>query len=565
MTGLSRLAVLSGILLHPSPAWAVAPASGHTPPPSTEAQAEAPRSQCIAFSRQSLRFGEQRLNTPSSPETVILSNRAKRSLALRLEVAGDFLLDAPTSPFILAPGASAAAVVRFRPGREGPAAGALVVSGCDSPRPLSLWGITAGWPGLVCSEARLQNVALAIVLSLMYWLAMVIVRWNRVAMPSRFVLRAQIASVESELQSLQDFAPPAQGPGPGIHAGELLTAAGRLIDGPREVSGNPFLNCMFWSRGQEITGWGYTYEAQKQMVPLLPEPTVRARLEVTASQLGLVDDQICRTLAESAKNTLAAQVPPPLERLRALLAEALSAWYDQEYNSYADLVSWQNKTSWLVGCCLLLIVVLTGAFPNQSILFLVGAAGGLLSRLSRSLNRKEAPTDYGASWTTLFLSPVAGALGAWVGVLVASLAAKLNILGGAWGVGWSDAFEPTVLAVALAFGFSERLLDSVFDKLDEKSLNQTAKSGTTTSSSTLRILDPGSIQSSAAQPVQLQTTGAVGSVSWSLVQPAPPGVAITRAGSLTWAPLAAGQVLTVTVQAADSATNATAVQPLTIR
>jgi hypothetical protein len=89
--------------------------------------------------------------------------------------------------------------------------------------------------------------------------------------------------------------------------------------------------------------------------------------------------------------------------------------------------------------------------------------------MSRSLNRKDVPTDYGASWTTLFLSPVAGALGAWTGILISALAAKLNILGPLFQANFSDPCRPETLAIALIFGFSERLLDAVLDKLEDKS------------------------------------------------------------------------------------------------
>jgi hypothetical protein len=303
------------------------------------------------------------------------------------------------------------------------------------------------------------------------------------------------------------------------------------------------------------------------MVQLLPEPTVRARLEATASRLELVDDVPCRAVADIATRTLAIPPPPPLERLRALLSQALSAAYDRDFLSYADLVSWQNKTSWLVGCGLLLIVVLTGAFPPQSIFFLVGATGGLMSRLSRSLNRKEAPTDYGASWTTLFLSPVAGALGAWVAILVAALAVKLQILNTALGVGWADVHQPATLAVALAFGFSERLLDTVFQKLDEKTLDQATKSSPGAKPAVFAIVDPVNLQGIAGQAgsIQLYTTGAAGSVTWTLVQPPPAAaLAITPAGGLlSWGPLAAGDI-NISVQAADSGTHATVIRQLTL-
>jgi hypothetical protein len=182
-------------------------------------------------------------------------------------------------------------------------------------------------------------------------------------------------------------------------------------------------------------------------------------------------------------------------------------------------------------------------------------------RLSRSLDRKQAPTDYGASWTTLFLSPVAGALGAWVGILIAALAVKLQILAPGLGVDWPKAHEPMTLAVALAFGFSERLLDSVFDKLDAKLLNQAAKPNAAPAH--FAIANPGPL---TGQPQggshQLTTTGAAGAVTWTLVQPAPAGVSIGAAsGLLTWGPPLPAGPRSVTVQAAD----ATAIQQLTLQ
>ena len=83
----------------------------------------------------------------------------------------------------------------------------------------------------------------------------------------------------------------------------------------------------------------------------------------------------------------------------------------------ASSMSWQNKSVWRIGCGLIFIVVLSAAV-GQGPLLLAGAVGGLLSRLSRSLQRADVPTDYGASWTTLFLSPVVGAMAGWSGVLL---------------------------------------------------------------------------------------------------------------------------------------------------
>jgi hypothetical protein len=82
----------------------------------------------------------------------------------------------------------------------------------------------------------------------------------------------------------------------------------------------------------------------------------------------------------------------------------------------------------------------------------------------RALRREELPLDYGASWTTLFLSPLFGALAAWFGVALITLATQpsVNLLGDAFRlVEWNTPTAPATLAVAFLLGFSERLFDAV--------------------------------------------------------------------------------------------------------
>jgi hypothetical protein len=131
------------------------------------------------------------------------------------------------------------------------------------------------------------------------------------------------------------------------------------------------------------------------------------------------------------------------------------------------VVSWQNKTVWLVGCSLLLIVALAATLQHGA-LFLVGATGGLMSRLMRSLSRAEVPTDYGASWSTIFLSPLVGALAGWAGILLVIVGVEFNILGSVLKFDWCNTFNPVMLGLAFLLGFSERLFDGILDQLNRK-------------------------------------------------------------------------------------------------
>jgi hypothetical protein len=409
--------------------------------------------------------------------------------------------------------------------------------------------------------SRCRTLALAIVLCVAYWFATVVVRWNRIARPTRELLRAQIKSMRDELVPLKI---------PANHITPLLDAASLLI---KEDAGDPpeaapvpsarvkLANFLFWSRGQELTGWGYVHEAEMEIVSFLPEDTVSVRLESEEQALRLSDDAAALALANTIQRERAVTPPITSGRQRALLEQALEANRGREDNSYADLVSWQNKTSWLVALGLLLIAVLSGEDPDRGIFFLVGAVGGLLSRLGRSLDRKDLPTDYGASWTTLFLSPVAGALGAWGAIVLSALAVKLNVLNENFANLWEQPLSHLALGVALLFGFSERLFDEVLDKLDDKtSQNQSSTKTAPLPAKTSSI--PSTVPASpqklpdaiVGQTYTGQLTASVGApVAWALKADTPPtGLTIQQDG--TFAGMAAADANGKTFQFTATAT-----------
>ena len=220
---------------------------------------------------------------------------------------------------------------------------------------------------------------------------------------------------------------------------------------------------------------------------------IRARLVTAELDLLDIDKTHAKTIAANIKDTLAL-VRQPVEDpkfsecgsagegeggigtwsrekiLRALLVEALTYLNEEDVNTFAQLVGWQTKAVWLAGVGCSLVVVLTYAVGNP-VLFIAGAAGGYLSRLARALKRADVPTDYGASWTTLFLSPVVGGLSGWFGILLIVVLAdtKFNVLGSAFqAVKWCSPLAPFTLGLAFALGFSERLFDEIISGLEKK-------------------------------------------------------------------------------------------------
>jgi hypothetical protein len=496
-------------------------------------------------------FPVQRVGTSSAPSSVTLTNNTDKDILIdSIATTEEFFVEPSLFPQVIRTHAALSVPVSFRPTHDGVRAGLLSImcSPAVSQRHVRLLGNAETSPP-IASSRRGANLEIVVVLALcgFYWLAMVIIRWNRVARPAREWLRAEIASVRTELATLNDTSPD----GSIRHVEGLLEEARHLIDGSRKESGSGLLNVLFWSRGQEMTGWAYAHQAEVQMARVQPHAVVTAMLESEEQRLRGKGDAPSLALANSIHVAVTGTTVTHIDRRRALLAEALSLTFEHDDNSYADLVSWQNKASWLVGCGLALMCMLAVALPDQSILFLLGGAGGLLSRMSRSLARNDVPTDYGASWTTLFLSPVAGALGAWAGVLLCGLAIQLHVLGPAFAIKWDDSHQPETLAIALLFGFSERLLDGILTKLEGGASAVDGSGKTVRLAQGTAQVESRTLQNANKLPdgtvgvhysSDLSAIGAVAAGKWFLSAGAslPEGLKVDESGRLTGVPSKAG-------------------------
>ena len=483
----------------------------------------------------SLQFESRAVSTLSAPLSVVVTNYSRSTLgAVTVTVAGEFTVS-PAKCEKIAPGGSCAFSIVFAPKTLGVAKGALTISAEQTnlgklPRVVLLQGTAS----VFCNSGILSlwnpRVWLVGLIGGLFFAGLVLVRWHMIAKPARAQLVAAVNAVRARL--LAETAglpntPELQGRTERIHFlldWALYSFRNKSFpidsrDGGREKLFNPIyppwytrlFNALFWPRGQEVAGWACAHEAEYELAELLAAERVRANLEMAEPQLRALKTPVCLVLADRIHEVLGpAPSPATLERERALLAEALALIYQSGDTDYFQLASWHAKMMWLVGCALLLIFALAATLQN-AILLLLGAVGGLLSRLARTVQSAEVANDYGASWGALFLSPLSGALSAWGGILLIVLGLKFNIFGSAVSVDWCNPYEPATLAIALLFGFSERLFDGVVSQLENKFLKPPPGSPTPTSTPDkpapkITGIDPASVH--IGEPMSLKVSGA---------------------------------------------------------
>jgi hypothetical protein len=306
-----------------------------------------------------------------------------------------------------------------------------------------------------------------------YWLpgffllSIWLIRWNNIAKPSRLGVIAQIADLKARF--------PDDGKLPAV-----LAIAQQELEKKWSL-----LDWLFWSRGQEIASWNLIHKAELALLEEAPPEKVNARLGSVEQRLAEIDRSGAKSLADRIGGELKSDAAKVNDKARRqLLIEATSYLFDHSDTEFATLTSWQNKSFWLTLLGVALIAAVAIAEGHVS-LFIAGAVGGFLSRMTRELKRADVPSDYGASWSSLFLAPVAGAIMGWFGVALVMLLTDPNVgvLGGPLKViSWDSSNIAATLAAAFLLGFSERLFDKIvaqleqsIDKKQEEAQKATAK------------------------------------------------------------------------------------------
>jgi len=436
---------------------------------------------------------------------------------------------------------------------------------------------------------------------LIYLLSIVVTRWHHIARSVDEMLQRQLSALETRLitevsvvdervEALRKRVRELKGevtlgaPGfntpvmwgtqPEVHRGESTELSAwyrfmRYWSGPSKR--RRFWEFWFWSRGRENAAWMAIHEVERQLAAFLsPDEYVDTYLRWASTQLRLINRADATALADTIVTSLDA--PPAADATarasvargrRALLGRALAVIYEARDTSFSTLMEWHNKASWLMLAALVIIGFLA-VTAGGAVLFLAGAAGGFSSRLMRALRREDVPLDYGASWTTLFLSPLFGALAGWFGIALVTFAtsSEVNLLGDAFKrVDWYDPTHPITLAIAFMMGFSERLFSAVTSAVelhaervsDSRTTSAPGAGGTTVPGTPGTPGLPAGAATSAVARLELPTTPtARGTAIAGSVVLATPAAAEVEVNLTTSTPLYALRPPILTIAAGES-------------
>jgi hypothetical protein len=249
-----------------------------------------------------------------------------------------------------------------------------------------------------------------------------------------------------------------------------------------------------------LAGWRALHAREVESVDDLAIADLRVQLRARAGDLPAEGSEDLRAAARDAARALQTnpapvarpaarrgvrtrRLPPAAPREgaerdgRATLREVLAVVFDSRDTAYEEAAEVYRKTLWLALIGAVAIVALGASVDQGHIFFLVGAVGGLMSRLTRILSRRPRANDYGASWSTLILAPIAGGLAGWLGVVLTEALASED-----FGVldtstfegifsnsdGLSGSAATVALAVSFIFGFSERLINRAATAAEER-------------------------------------------------------------------------------------------------
>lgn len=303
-----------------------------------------------------------------------------------------------------------------------------------------------------------------------YILQIFLIRWYIVAVPTRELVESQIMAVRNNLRIEQ-----AEPDKTDALEKAVMEASETLLKKAEENIEPNWQDRIAWSGGRELGAWRMIHQVERQAALIMLPKEVKATL---ASQKGLLEKMDSAEAKSLLDSITLDDTQNTIEDYRAQLKEARRIIYNDRDARFTQLAKSHNKALYLIVTTLLLMMGLAIVIGNTELFFL-GALGGIMSRLTRVVRAKAVPSDYGASWTTLFLSPVSGAVAAWSGILLISILAseEFNLLGGFFLDIWQEPAAPTTLGIAFILGFSERYFDNITQALESNTKDRIEPEG----------------------------------------------------------------------------------------
>jgi len=323
-----------------------------------------------------------------------------------------------------------------------------------------------------------------------YWAVLLTTRWMFIARPNRRFTLARIDDAQYFIESTDGkptlldqarvvvygkhlYEEPqwlrerrgAEGAAPDDDVGgrvrRWLLALGQRVTAP-----------LIWNGSRDLVAWNLLHRVEAHEASKKTGAQLVAVLMKAQSQLGeLPPDK--RIYWSKVLHDLLEGCPQGKLRdeevAQALAHQLLSELYNARDTKFTNLATQQNKVTWMVFTGLVIMGALVSLGYEQ--ILLAGAVGGVLSRLQRELQRRDVPSDYGLSWSVLFLSPVSGALSAWAGLLLLQSLQDFGVVDLAQllpaGVDLTDP-SGAMLGVAILLGLSERVFDRLVRQAEDE-------------------------------------------------------------------------------------------------
>ena len=325
---------------------------------------------------------------------------------------------------------------------------------------------------------KIEQLLLIAPFTLIYFLLILITRWQVIAKPYINHVRVEIDLLKEDIEEFKQLISTFNVAKPDRVSTLFIEIERQLLLAKNEINKISVLDYLYWSRGQERMAWHYARSADRMFLKiktapnLLPEYCTKEKLEVRLNRT-------LRTL-KSFKNPESDEIQKEITKYltlvdnktekdysllkgQSLLEEASLVYHNAELQAIRSTNEYNNKAMWVIITALLLITML-GWFLGNPILFLAGAVGGFLSRIGNILKVKNAHNSFDANWMNLFSSPLIGAVAGWSAILLVyvSGAKILNINlfpGNEYIINEENFYQ--AFGLAIIFGFSEKLFNKL--------------------------------------------------------------------------------------------------------